>query len=446
MKTNSKKIISIILAVVLIVSAVPFGGFVGINLGAVKASALEASGTCGKNVTYTFDEETGTLTISGTGEMEDYYHTSSPFNNSSTIKSVIIEDGVKSVGANAFNWATSIESVTIGNGVTSIGNHAFDNCESLKSINIPDNVTFIDSAAFYSCESLESVTISDNVEGIGGLAFYKTAYYKNSKNWTDGALYVGKYLVDAKDTITSCDIKDGTLLIADDAFLWCGSLENVTIPDSVRIIGENSFGDCESLKSIKIGNGVESIGFAAFSDCKSLTSVKIGSNVTSIGSEAFKCCDSLSRVMIPKNVTSIGHGAFGYIHDEDSGKYVVKNGFVIYGYKESKAETYANKNGITFIDLDSHTHSYTATVVAPTCTKNGSTIHECICSDTYEDNYSEATGHSFVNGVCTNCGEKVSCSCSCHKSGIVNFFWKIAMLFYKLFRTHQVCDCGAYHY
>lgn len=91
------------------------------------------SGTCGDNVTWTLDDN-GTLTISGTGDMKDYFSSSSPFYNNSNIKSVIIE-----------------------NGVTNIGDYAFYYCGGLESVNIPDSVTSIGSLAFIGCSKLDSV-------------------------------------------------------------------------------------------------------------------------------------------------------------------------------------------------------------------------------------------------------------------------------------------------
>ena len=64
------------------------------------------TGSCGKNVTYSFDSSTGTLTISGTGDMYDYYN-NSPFDSNDSIKSVIIQDGVKSIGRFAFSSSNS---------------------------------------------------------------------------------------------------------------------------------------------------------------------------------------------------------------------------------------------------------------------------------------------------------------------------------------------------
>ena len=235
-----------------------------------SVSAIYAqSGTCGSNLTWNLDAETGVLTISGTGAMDNYYYGRvgnkvSPWNDfTSVIKTVIINDGVTSIGEWAFRNCSSLTSVTIPNSVTSIGDSAFKGCSSLTSITIPESVTCIAGGAFYNCSSLTSVTIPNSVTSIG-----------------------------------------------DSAFEGCSSLTSITIPESVTSIGEGAFGLCESLTSITIPNSVTSIEMWTFSACSSLTSVTIGNSVTSIGEQAFASCYSLTSITIPNSVTSIGNYAF----------------------------------------------------------------------------------------------------------------------------------------
>ena len=106
----------------------------------------ETSGTCGDNLTWTLSNA-GVLTISGTGAMTNYL-VNSPWNNNQLIKSVVI-----------------------GNGVTSIGDFAFFECYNLMQVTIPDSVTSIGTHAFASCRSLRSITLSNNILSIGSYAF-----------------------------------------------------------------------------------------------------------------------------------------------------------------------------------------------------------------------------------------------------------------------------------
>ena len=165
-----KRIVSFILAALLICTLLPTSVF---------AAGIVASGTCGNNLTWALDDA-GTLTISGTGNMKNYsmqkvnnkYITTAPWGEYyDTIKSVVIEAGVTSIGSSAFNGCSSLASVTIPDSVTSIGDYAFYGCSSLESVTIPDSVTTIGEAAFRNCSSLASVTIPDSVTSIGNYAF-----------------------------------------------------------------------------------------------------------------------------------------------------------------------------------------------------------------------------------------------------------------------------------
>ena len=106
-------------------------------------------------------------------------------------------------------------------------------------------------------------------------------------------------------------VKEGTRIICDSAFSWCGSLSEIVITSSVTSIGDRAFWECRSLSKIVIPSSVTSIGKGAFGNCSSLSEIVIPSSVTSIGNSAFSGCHSLSKIVIPSSVTSIGDRAFG---------------------------------------------------------------------------------------------------------------------------------------
>ena len=332
-----KKIISLLLSLAMLLTITS-----GLNL---TAYANVQTGKCGENVTYSLDTETGVLTINGTGPMYDYSSTNSPFYDK--IKSVIIENGITSIGERAFEGCTSLTGVTIPNCVTSIGINAFSDCTSLTSVTISDSVTGIGDSAFYNCKSLTNVTIPNSVTNIGDGAFsYCTSLATievsdNNKNYSsvDGILFnndkselivypagktdseytisnsvikIGNYAFCGCTSLTSVTIENNVTSIGVAAFRDCSSLTSVTIPNSVTSIEYGTFSYCENLKSVTIGNSVKSIGDSAFSWCESLTSVTIPDSVTSIGVSAFSGCISLTSVTIPNSVTSIGSYAFYY--------------------------------------------------------------------------------------------------------------------------------------
>lgn len=174
-----------------------------------ETSEIIASGDCGAtsddHVTWTLDSS-GVMTISGTGIMCNYVGNAIPPWDTyafSDIKTLIIQDGVTSIGECAFNLCHCLTSVDIPDSVIRIEKWAFRNCDSLINMTIPDGVVHIGERAFESCDSLSSVTFGNSVSTIGSYAFQK-----------------------------------------------CRRLTSVTIPDSVTYIGKRSFYDCDSLTDV----------------------------------------------------------------------------------------------------------------------------------------------------------------------------------------------------
>ena len=167
-----KKSIALVLILMLVMALLPM------DLKTAGADG-ETSGQCGDNLYWSFDEETGTLTITDSGDMYSFrgaiypqWYDKQPWESMvSQIETIVLPDGLTSIGDCAFYECTGVTSVTIPDSVTSIGEEAFSGCTGLTSVTIPDSVISIGVEAFYGCTGLTSVTIPDSVTSIGVCAF-----------------------------------------------------------------------------------------------------------------------------------------------------------------------------------------------------------------------------------------------------------------------------------
>ena len=311
MKNNSRKttilfvnrVLSIILCLALVISV--FGSISIVSAARLKTSQAEISSGLTYKCSWTLDDN-GTLIISGDGAMGNYYieyQDYAPF-KSLSIKKVIIEDGVTNIGNGAFCGCKNLESIIIPNSVTSIGDYAFDGCAKLPKITIPDSVEIIGRGAFSGCTSLAEIGISDSVKEIKDRAFHNTAWYNNQ---SDGMVYLDKIAYDFKlqnlaDCPENLSIKDGTVLIAEEAISDCYKLKSISIPNTVRAIGSNAFSGCTGLTDVIIPDSVTSIGDSAFYAC-SFTDIIIPKSVTKIGAGIFSSCEELKTIIVSNENT-----------------------------------------------------------------------------------------------------------------------------------------------
>lgn len=195
-----KRIISLFAAFVFIFTTL-FGTAV-----VVKAAT---SGSCGTNAKYSYDENTKTLTISGSGATKDYLGvvlSRAPwYDYMSEITTVVVQEGITQIGNNNFYECTSLTSLTLPNTLETIKT-AFRNCTSLKSVVIPDSVKTIGTQAFDECSKLSSVTLGNSVEKIEFNAFNNTA------------------------------------------------ITEITLPESVSSVGLYAFGNCSFLATVTVHN------------------------------------------------------------------------------------------------------------------------------------------------------------------------------------------------
>lgn len=310
------------------------------------AMAETASGTCGKNVRWTINQDS-ILVISGTGDMDDFDFYEENYSKYSKapwmkyykdIKVVDIKEGVTNISQNCFVgiWAHTlhipstvksiapesilpvyweeividgqnkiydsrnncnaiIETATnklllgcknteIPNTVKIIGKKAFA-LSSFKNENLPNSIITIEDSAFYFANFV-TLTIPQSVKNIGRHAF-RFCYY-----------------------LRRVDFDRACPTLGDSAFYDCSVLERIESPQSIIGIGNGAFGKCVALKSFAAGDNTKYIGESAFRDCSQLTSFTCNNAVESIGSYAFAGCNSLTSIIIGDGVKTIGERAF----------------------------------------------------------------------------------------------------------------------------------------
>ena len=249
-----KKIVSMLLSVVMLCSVTT-----GLNLTAYAAETGDWSDT----IKYSYDENTGKLTLSGQGVLRPCADLAySTGFGTYDVRSVVIQEGITSISDDVFASYYNLQSVKMPKGLLSIGDSAFSYCYNLSSIVISDSVTSIGSNAFEECDSLQSVTLPNSL-----------------------------------------------LSISDYTFSNCDSLQSVTLPKSLHSIGDYAFWHCWYLSSIVIPNNVTTIGDYAFEWCNNLSEITLSDGLVTIGEGAFEGC-SLTKVDIPKTVKKIGDNAF----------------------------------------------------------------------------------------------------------------------------------------
>lgn len=294
MINHLKTVVALVLALCI---AVPLSG------GAYAAYAAE--GTCGESLAWSFDKSSGTLTITGTGEMKDYY---------------ITDENDESIVAWS-PFSTKIKSLVLPDGITSIGSSAFAGLQYLQSAVIPDSVVKIGEKAFYECVRMTELTIGTGVQEIGDFAF---AYLKSLKKLNFNA-------VSTRMPLKTGELQNGKMYAFSNGFYAAGVAGkglDVVFGDSVQTIPPFIFGRQEiqtsgkskgvyddllkkfpittffnwlpvykgrnpyplnKVTSVKFGSSVAYIDECAFANCNTLKSIDFSDSIEYIGSFAFAC-------------------------------------------------------------------------------------------------------------------------------------------------------------
>lgn len=294
----------------------------------IGASAAGTSGKCGPSAYWSFDSSTGTLTISGSGAMDDcVFQWGDPDPRPwsaclSEIKTVVIGDSITKIGREAFS-SVPCTAVKIGKNVQVIGENAFQNCTSLTGdLVIPDSVTTIDRWAFFgSVISNGTLTLGKGLRTIGERAFTDCSF-SGGLTIPEGVTEIaeGAFCSSSKYSGSPAHGKiTGTLTLPSTlktigayAFAYEGFSGELLIPDGVTCIGANAFAECDGFGgTLSLPDSVKTVGEWAFYQCEGFTGLKLPAGLTKIEKLSFAFMAGLkTEVAIPEGVTEIGEGAF----------------------------------------------------------------------------------------------------------------------------------------
>lgn len=312
-----------------------------------EAGVVVASGECGPSLTFTLNAN-GVLLISGSGAMDDFNsYTGGPWSSfSSSIKEVVLLEGVTSVGDYAFYNCTGMRTLTLPGSIEAIGISPFDSCTSLNTLNynIKECTSYLEYSAFKDC-NLTTLYIGSEVTMIPeSLFIYSTGlqalYYDGTMGeWQKIEVMPGNETLVIQDkqctdgTITGIVASgslgegisyeltfSGTLVIKGDGPMPDGKVDlgdlsservkKITIEEGITHIGESAFEDFAALTEVSLPESLSSIGSRAFYQCSVLQNITLPDSLKSIGETAFGYCENLTAITIPANVESIGDSAF----------------------------------------------------------------------------------------------------------------------------------------
>ena len=300
------------------------------------------------------------------------------------LENIDIPDTVTTIGENAFKLCTSLENVKMYNSIDEINGRAFAGCTSLKSVSLPDSITGmgteifsgctslssvklpnkrvnIMSSTFEGCTSLTEITLPDTVTTIQDHAFKNCTALKTI-NWSKSITDIQSYAFENCDALTKLDIPNTVTNIGTGAFYECGGFTDIAVPNSVKNLGSRAFENCDALAKVSISDSVTSMGEKAFYDCDALTDVELGTGITQIPTSCFEHCDALPSVVLPYRVSKVGDNAFKNCvalieitipratTSISSSVFSYPAKMTVYGISGTYAETFANQQGMKFVD------------------------------------------------------------------------------------------------
>lgn len=256
------------------------------------------------------------------------------FKNNKDLQSVIIPEGIRTMGEEVFSGCTTLTHVELPTTLSRISKNAFANCTALQVAPFSNEIVAIDEGAFSKCTRLTDVQFPDSLNIIGKEAFLGCTQLETI-NMPNSVTSIGENSFKDCTNLSSLRLSESITTIPKGAFTSCVSLETVVIPRSVteisdgtdklgafqfsgvkdltlstnlHTIGSYAFADCTSLPKVTMADSVIKLGTGVFRNCSALTEVRLSEKLTEIPTAAFTSCTSLPKIVIPESVKVISDG------------------------------------------------------------------------------------------------------------------------------------------
>ena len=268
-------------------------------------------------------------------------------------KKVIVPDTVKVIGSGVFWEHNEIEEIVFSDELTTIEDFAFYGCENIKSLKLGGKIQGIGRAAFYNCKNLKEIFIGENVSEIGECALFGcdnvTKFTVDENNKTYSSYNSMLYSKDKTELIYCPATVSGVVKLHEDlekiatnAFFNCTKITKVISNDKLKYIDEYAFYNCCNLKEFKFGKEIKKIRSKAFEGCKLLENMVFPDTVTYVGASVLVGGAKNIKVTFLNKNTVIGE-------NDDDKIFSCDQNVTIYGYEDSTAQTYAEKNKRDFV-------------------------------------------------------------------------------------------------
>ncbi len=422
---NSFRIISVLLAAVMVLTILPFGAFaepyqdvwdISIEEGDTGPTAVivkyTGSGVSDVEVPSTVTYQGNVYAVTSINDNAFYGH--------KELTSVELPGRLQYIGTNAFFGCTSLQSITIPQGVAEIGNDAFSGCTALTAIEADeyndcfdseDGVLFTEGKTqllYYPISKAGAYyTIPDEVEKIDPYAF------EGNKNI--------QYL-SANSSSTLSEI--GLCAFQDSESLYSVDLDEAT---NLTTIGYQAFANCGSLNFAELPNDIYTIPHGLFYNCSYLQDFVLPDNTHTIEESAFAFVGGMSSITLGQSVSHIMPGAFNhfnieeFIVDNDNTDYATDDNGVLYRsvsgnrtdtllkYPCAKAdESYTVPDSCTSVGDGAFSGAYSLTAI--TIPSNVTTFGEDVFEDCNETLTVKCPCDSAAATYCKNAGVKTSLS------------------------------------